>query len=77
MDQLEEADSFAAWRRLISSTLVPFAAEQVRPGPFTGRIGGRTLQDVGIMRLDAGAQTVLRSPVLFARAAPRARTAAT
>jgi AraC-like DNA-binding protein len=67
MYQIEEADSFAAWRRLISSTFVPLEAEQVRPGQFTGRIGGRQLHDVGIMRLDAGAQTVFRSPALISR----------
>lgn len=67
MYQIAEADSFAEWRRLISSTFVPLEAQQVRPGPFTGRIGGRQLQDVGIMRLEAGAQTVSRSPELIAR----------
>ena len=67
MYRIEEANSFTQWREMISSTFVPLEAQQVRPGPFTGRIGGRTLQDVGFMRLDAGAQTVLRSPALIAR----------
>ncbi|MFI8410875.1 helix-turn-helix domain-containing protein [Paeniglutamicibacter gangotriensis] len=67
MYQIEEANSFSQWRDMISSTFVPLEAEQVRSGPFTGRIGGRILQDVGIMRLEADAQTVRRSPALIAR----------
>lgn len=67
MYQIEQADSFSQWRRLISSTFVPLDVEQVRPGAFSGKIGGRQLHDVGIMQLEADAQTVLRSPALISR----------
>lgn len=67
MYQIEQADSFSQWRRLISSTFVPLDVEQVRPGAFSGKIGGRQLHEVGIMQLEADAQTVLRSPALISR----------
>lgn len=65
MYTFEQADSFAEWRRLISSTFVPLDAEPVRSGSFSGRLGGRQLNDVGIMRIEANPQTVLRSPALI------------
>lgn len=67
MYRIEEADTFSQWRRLISSTFVPLDVEQLHPGPFSGKLGGRQLHEVGIMQLHADAQTVLRSPALIAR----------
>lgn len=67
MYQVQRADSFSAWRALISNTFVPLEAESLGSGPFAGQLSGRQLHDVGIMRLDAGAQTVSRSPELIAR----------
>lgn len=66
MYQIQHADSFSAWKKLISNTFVPLEATPVRSGAFDGRISGRQMQDVGIMRLEAGAQTVSRSPELIA-----------
>lgn len=65
MYQIDHADSFAGWRRLISGSFVPLDAEPVRPGDFNGRIGGRTLHDFGMMQVDAGAHTVMRTPGLI------------
>ncbi|MGL3805497.1 helix-turn-helix domain-containing protein [Paeniglutamicibacter sp. R2-26] len=67
MYQVQQADSFSAWKTMISNTFVPLEAEPVRRGPFSGQLSGRTMHDVGIMRLEAGPQTVLRSPELLAR----------
>ncbi|WP_205161886.1 helix-turn-helix domain-containing protein [Arthrobacter roseus] len=67
MYHVQQVDSFSAWRKLISNTFVPLEAKPVRTGPFSGRLSGRQLHDVGIMRLEAGPQTVSRSPELIAR----------
>lgn len=66
MYQIQQADSFSAWKKLISSTFVPLEAEPVCSGPFSGMISGRQMLDVGMMRLEAGPQTVTRSPQLIA-----------
>lgn len=67
MYQSQQAHSFLEWKKMISSTFVPLEAKPLSSAPFTGRLDGRQLHDVGIMRLEAGAQTVFRSPSLIAR----------
>lgn len=67
MYQVQHADSFFAWKKLVSNTFVPLEAEPLKPGPFKGILSGRQLHDVGIMRLEADAQTVSRSPELISR----------
>ncbi|MFB0836325.1 AraC-like ligand-binding domain-containing protein [Arthrobacter halodurans] len=66
MYRIDHADSFGAWRRLISQSFVPLEAVPVRPGPFAGRVGGRRLNDVGMMHVEATAHTVERTPGLIA-----------
>ncbi|GGC78036.1 AraC family transcriptional regulator [Tersicoccus solisilvae] len=68
MYEIQHADSFAAWRSLISSSFVPLETERVQPGPFSGRLGGRVLRDVGLTRVEAGPHTVRRTPALAAAA---------
>lgn len=71
MYAIAHADSFAAWRTLISTSFVPLETDPVRPGPFSGRLGGRVLRDIGLTRVEASAHTVRRTPALVA-AAPAA-----
>lgn len=66
MYQVQQANSFSAWKKLISNTFVPLDAEPSHSGPFSGVISGRQMIDVGMMRLAAGPQTVSRSPKLIA-----------
>lgn len=66
MYRIDQADSFSGWRRLISNSFVPLETEPVRSGRFNGRIGGRRLQDFGMMEVDAAAHTVVRTPELVA-----------
>ncbi|MBO1267674.1 helix-turn-helix domain-containing protein [Arthrobacter cavernae] len=66
MYRIDHADSFAGWRRLISSSFVPLGAEPVRRGPFRGQVGGRRLNEVGMMQVEACAHTVVRTPELIA-----------
>ncbi|OMH34098.1 helix-turn-helix domain-containing protein [Tersicoccus sp. Bi-70] len=68
MYEIQHADSFAAWRSLVSSSFVPLETDPVRPGPFSGRLGGQVLRDVGLMRVEAGPHTVRRTPGLVASA---------
>ena len=67
--QVQHADSFAAWRRLVSDSFVPLEASPVRPGPFAGRVGGRHLNEVAIMEVAAGPHAVERTPSLIAASA--------
>jgi len=73
MYQVRDAQTFAQWRSLISASFVPLDAEPLRPDPagagtgrFRGRVGGRRLKDVGMMRVSASGHTVLRTPELIA-----------
>ncbi|MDI3330181.1 MAG: helix-turn-helix domain-containing protein [Micrococcus sp.] len=68
MYQQDIATDFAHWRRLVSDSFVPLDAEQARPGSFTGRLAGRHLQELAIMRVTAGPHAVLRTPELIGRA---------
>ncbi|MGG5752811.1 helix-turn-helix domain-containing protein [Zafaria sp. Z1313] len=65
MYRVEQADSFASWRKLISASFVPLAAEPTLPGPFRGQVGGRQLNEIGMMRVEAGTHTVVRTPELI------------
>ncbi|MFF5792264.1 helix-turn-helix domain-containing protein [Paeniglutamicibacter sp. NPDC012692] len=67
MYQVQQADSFSAWKKLISNTFVPLEAKALHHGAFSGQLSGRKMHDVGIMRLQAGPQSVSRSPELIAR----------
>ncbi|GAA3679467.1 helix-turn-helix domain-containing protein [Arthrobacter ginkgonis] len=64
--QVQHADSFAEWRRLVSDSFVPLEATAVRPGPFSGQVGGRQLNEVAIMEVAAGPHAVERTPGLIA-----------
>ena len=70
MYQMQEADGFTQWRRLISTSFVPLGAEPLRgrsaSGAFRGRVGGRRLNDVGMMQVSASGHTVRRTPELIA-----------
>ncbi|MGD6980310.1 MULTISPECIES: helix-turn-helix domain-containing protein [Citricoccus] len=70
MYQQDTASDFVQWRRLVSESFVPLAAEQVRPGPFTGHLAGRHLRELAIMRVQAGSHAVLRTPELIGQAGP-------
>lgn len=61
MYQLQHVDSFSAWSRLISDAFVQLQSEQVSAGHFTASLGVNMLGDIGLMRVNAKAHTVLRT----------------
>lgn len=71
MYQQESTIAFDRWRRLVSESFVPLVVERDRPGSFRGQLQGRQLQELAMMKVDAGAHTVLRTPELIAAQAAR------
>ncbi|MBG6085136.1 AraC-like ligand-binding domain-containing protein [Zhihengliuella flava] len=65
MYQVQYAEDFSQWRRVVSNSFVPLEAQPVAEGPFSGRVGGGTVSDVGLMRVSASAHQVLRTPELI------------
>ncbi|WP_237687548.1 helix-turn-helix domain-containing protein [Arthrobacter jiangjiafuii] len=66
------ATTFAAWKRLISDSFVPLEtipAPGRRPDDhFEGQLLGRRLREMAIVRVEAQAHTVVRTPELAAAA---------
>ncbi|GAA3711613.1 helix-turn-helix domain-containing protein [Zhihengliuella alba] len=66
MYQLHTATDFHSWQRLVSNSFVPLEARPVAGGSFRGSVGGGTVADVGMMRIDAAPQRVERTPARIA-----------
>ena len=66
------AGTFSEWKALVSASFVPLettpAAGACRNGPFRGEILGRQLRELAIVRVDAQAHDVERTPELAAAA---------
>lgn len=63
---IDHAHTFDDWRRLVSSSFVPLEASPARPGPFSGSLTGRRLNELALVRVDASAHNVERTARLAA-----------
>ncbi|MGP9650253.1 AraC family transcriptional regulator [Arthrobacter sp. MYb229] len=61
MYQIQHVDSFSAWSRLISDAFVQLRSEQVTAGHFSASLGVNMLGNIGLMRVNSKAHTVLRT----------------
>jgi len=59
-------EAFECWEALISQTFVPLVAGPVSAAPFTGAVEHRSIGDVQLSTVRAGAQEVRRSRSLIA-----------
>lgn len=69
MYRQEITTDFSRWRRLVSDSFVPLAAERPASRSFSGQIAGRELRELAIMKVQAEAHAVVRTPELI-KAAP-------
>lgn len=61
MFEAQQAHSFEEWEQIISSLFVPLTPAAVSGRAFTGKVSTRTLQELALTGVDAGAHSVERS----------------
>lgn len=61
------AGAFDRWQELVSDTFVPLHAGPVSAAPFRGVVEHRSVGDLQLTMVRAGAQEVRRTPALIAR----------